>query len=491
MAWADYTVVLDTEPTGEVTVTITDPTDSDEAEVPTGSLTFTTDNWDTEQSVRVNVAGDYEDEPDETATVTHSASGGDYGSVTVDSVVVTIKDDDETPVITGSATKNFAEFEYDADAAAFDKTIATYSATDGDTNPETTTWDISGTDAGKFTITMDSGVLSFNDPPDFENPTDDGSGNTYEVTVEASDGTNTGTFDVAVTVTNVNERPEITGGSTVATFGEILYYHTNPILQVTTYTARDEEGETISWSVSGTDAGDFTINSSTGVLSFSARPDFENPADSGTDNIYNLKVTAKDTDNNTQSKFAIFSVMDLNERPDIDEDTVADYKEIEFDFTGTPGSVHTFTATDYDSGDTFTWSLEGDDADEFEIGSTTGVLTFRQVAGSDPLPDFEDAADDDSDNTYEITVKATDDDSDPLSSTHAVTVKVTNVNEKPEFTGTPATAISYDEKKTESVADYQRPRRGRPGHLVADRHGQGRLCHQHGRHRHLCRHTQL
>ena len=122
--------------------------------------------------------------------------------------MVTIKDDDETPVITGSATKNFAEFEYDADAAAFDKTIATYSATDGDTNPETTTWDISGTDAGKFTITMDSGVLSFNDPPDFENPTDDGSGNTYEVTVEASDGTNTGTFDVTVTVTNVNERPK-------------------------------------------------------------------------------------------------------------------------------------------------------------------------------------------------------------------------------------------------------------------------------------------
>ena len=59
-----------------------------------------------------------------------------------------------------------------------------------------------------------------------------------------------------------------------------------------------------------------------------------------------------------------------------------------------------------------------------------------------------------SDNTYEIIVKATDDNSTPLSSTHAVTVKVTNVNEKPAFTGTPETAISYDEKKTENVADY-------------------------------------
>ena len=76
--------------------------------------------------------------------------------------------------------------------------------------------------------------------------------------------------------------------------------------------------------------------------------------------------------------------------------------------------------------------------------------------GSGPLPDFEDAADDDSDNTYEITVKATDDDSDPLSSTHAVTVKVTNVNEKPEFTGTPATAISQDENEaiSDTLANY-------------------------------------
>ena len=155
LEWDDYTVVLDSEPTGEVTVTITDPTDSDEVEVPTGSLTFTTDNWDTEQSVRVNVGGDYLDEPDETATVTHSANGGDYGSVTVDSVVVTIEDDDATPVITGSATKNFAEIEYDADQEAAVLTIATYTATDGDTNPETTTWDISGTDASAFTITED------------------------------------------------------------------------------------------------------------------------------------------------------------------------------------------------------------------------------------------------------------------------------------------------------------------------------------------------
>ena len=119
--------------------------------------------------------------------------------------------------------------------------------------------------------------------------------------------------------------------------------------------------------------------------------------------------------------------------------------------TSTPSAPPTTT-----TGDTFSWSLEGDDAADFDIGSATGVLTFRQDANSGPLPDFENPGDDDSLNTYEVTVKATDDDSTPLSSSHAVTVTVTNVNETPEFTGTPSTAITHDENKpaSDAVADY-------------------------------------
>ncbi len=92
---AVYTVVLDTEPSGDVTVTVGGA--SGDVTVEPASLTFTTANWDTAQTVTVRAARD-EDTTDDTATLTHGASGGGYGSVTIDSVAVT--DTTLLPVLT-------------------------------------------------------------------------------------------------------------------------------------------------------------------------------------------------------------------------------------------------------------------------------------------------------------------------------------------------------------------------------------------------------
>ncbi|WP_428992045.1 cadherin repeat domain-containing protein, partial [Bathymodiolus heckerae thiotrophic gill symbiont] len=59
-----------------------------------------------------------------------------------------------------------------------------------------------------------------------------------------------------------------------------------------TIVATDEQ--TITYSISGTDAADFSINSSTGVVSFNPVPDYESPADSDTNNIYIFTATATD-----------------------------------------------------------------------------------------------------------------------------------------------------------------------------------------------------
>ena len=93
-----YTVVLDTQPTATVTVTIVDPTDNADVTANPASLTFSTSDWNTEQTVTVSADEDADSTQDR-ATVTHTVSGGDYGSVTASGVSVTVTDND-TPGVT-------------------------------------------------------------------------------------------------------------------------------------------------------------------------------------------------------------------------------------------------------------------------------------------------------------------------------------------------------------------------------------------------------
>ena len=62
--------------------------------------------------------------------------------------------------------------------------------------------------------------MQFADPPDFESPADSGGNNVYDVQVRASDGSLTGTLDVAVTVRDVNEAPSVPTGSATITVAE-------------------------------------------------------------------------------------------------------------------------------------------------------------------------------------------------------------------------------------------------------------------------------
>ena len=95
-----YTVVLDTEPNSSVTVTPSSG-DTDVATLSPASLTFTSSNWDTAQTITVSGEEDVNSD-DETVTVSHSVSG--YGAVTTaDSVSVTVSDND-TPGVNVSPT---------------------------------------------------------------------------------------------------------------------------------------------------------------------------------------------------------------------------------------------------------------------------------------------------------------------------------------------------------------------------------------------------
>ena len=94
---ASYTVVLDSEPTADVTVEIQVPEDAEVA-VDVTKLTFTAEDWNQSQTVTVTAAQDADAVADDPVALTHVVSGGDYRSVTVASVAVTILEDD-TPTL--------------------------------------------------------------------------------------------------------------------------------------------------------------------------------------------------------------------------------------------------------------------------------------------------------------------------------------------------------------------------------------------------------
>ena len=94
-AGSSYTVALATEPTGEVTVTVSGHAGTD-LTLDKTTLTFTVDNWDVVQTVAVTAAED-DDAANDSATLTHTASGGDYASVTKN-LPVTVTDDDTAGV---------------------------------------------------------------------------------------------------------------------------------------------------------------------------------------------------------------------------------------------------------------------------------------------------------------------------------------------------------------------------------------------------------
>ena len=89
----NYSIQLDTEPTGRVTVTIHDPIDNTDVTTDPATLTFTTLNWQDPQTVTVTARED-DDAGGSGATVTHSVSGADYGSVTAVNVTVMVTDND-------------------------------------------------------------------------------------------------------------------------------------------------------------------------------------------------------------------------------------------------------------------------------------------------------------------------------------------------------------------------------------------------------------
>ncbi|HEV2865757.1 MAG TPA: cadherin domain-containing protein, partial [Allosphingosinicella sp.] len=301
--------------------------------------------------------------------------------------------------------------------------VTTVLGIDGDGDP--VTYSIAGgADAARFTIDAATGALSFVAAPDREAPADADRDNVYQVVVRASDGQLADSQALAVTVGNVNEAPTITFHNWPAS-ESIVSSTPEGWADFGLFGAVDPDGDAVSWTLSGPDAGLFTYDPATGWLRFKTAPDFEAPGSAQGSNGYELTLTASDG-TLTDSVAVTIRIRNVNEGLSITSLGGGDSAAVTADENQL--AVATVAAVDID-GDAAVFSIVGGaDAARFEIDAATGALSF--VAA----PDHEMPGDADGDGIYAVVVAASD---GSFVDTQSLAVTVADVNEGVDI-------VSYD-----------------------------------------------
>ena len=304
------------------------------------------------------------------------------------------------PEITGGDTADLSVVENQIAVATITSTDV--DVTDPDNRFSTT---LTGADSSLFNITA-GGVLTFITAPDYENPTSSTTSNVYNVIVTAQDdGGLTDTQSITVTVTNVDEVvPTITSGTTGTDKAE----NSGAVQTIYTITATANDGGTIaSYAIAGDDAGLLSVNASTGVVTLTADPDYENK------NSYSFTVTATDELGTSVPTEVTFNITNVDEVvPTITSGTTGTDKA---ENSGAVQTIYTITATANDGGTIASYAIAGDDAGLLSVNASTGVVTLTAD------PDYENK------NSYSFTVTAADELGTSVPT--EVTFNITNVDE--------------------------------------------------------------
>ena len=189
--------------------------------------------------------------------------------------------DETTPVFTSNSTVSVNENQ---------TSVITAMATDD----SSVTYSIEGTDVSYFNIVSNTGVITFKTNPDYETKS------SYSIIVKATDTSNNfSTQNLTVNLNDVDEvAPSITSLSTYSV----------PENQTSAFTVSATDTSSISYSISGgADASAFSINPTSGAVTFKLAPDYE------TKNSYSVTVKATDTSNNFSTQNVTVNITDVVE----------------------------------------------------------------------------------------------------------------------------------------------------------------------------------
>jgi hypothetical protein len=147
------------------------------------------------------------------------------------------------------------------------------------------------------------------------------------------------------------------------------------VSEITTIKASDAQGDSVTFSINGDDAGQMNINSSTGLLSFNSPPDYENPLDANSDNVYIINIVASDGSLSSSIGISI-TVNDVMETSQLQIELEANKYEI---------SAYSQVSVSWTSANAESCTMKVGDDDFLSISKTGSKLFYFSTPGIKPI----------------------------------------------------------------------------------------------------------
>ncbi|WIM81652.1 Ig-like domain-containing protein [Gallibacterium anatis] len=417
---------------------ITEGTATKDMTIATSSATDEEGN-DLTYSLTDNTDGYYAIDPTN-GTVTLTQAGADYVNAGNDlpkfTVQVSDGNDTDSESVTAPATKDvndapeltvtLADAVKDGiteGTATKDMTIATSSATDEEGND--LTYSLTDNTDGYYAIDPTNGTVTLTQAgADYVNAGND----LPKFTVQVSDGNDTDSESVTAPATkDVNDAPELTVTLADAVKDGITEGTATKDMTIATSSATDEEGNTLTYSLTDNTDGYYAIDPTNGTVTLTqAGADYVN---AGND-LPKFTVQVSDGNDTDSESVTAPATKDVNDAPELTVTLADAVKDGITEGTATKDmTIATSSATD-EEGNDLTYSLTDNTDGYYAIDPTNGTVTLTQAgadyvnAGND-LPKFTVQVSDGNDTDSEsVTAPATKD-----------------VNDAPELTVTLADAV--------------------------------------------------
>ncbi|MDG1139443.1 MAG: tandem-95 repeat protein [Opitutales bacterium] len=279
-------------------------------------------------------------------------------------------------------------------------TISTLEATD--IEGDELSWSLSGgADHELFSLSVNGDLSFLGNPPDFETPDSNESSNFYEIAIFVSDGDATAEKTLTVEVLDVADIDPVIHNLD-ENITNLLRVMENE-LDVLDLNFSDIEGDEIELLLTGgSDISEFDL-SQEGRLRFLTAPNFENPTDLNSDNLYEVDLNATDGINST-SRSLVVQVINANEDPPIITSALGTSDDPIIHFENQAFVIDLTSSDDVNGSISYALS-SGADMHMFDLNISTGALSFKQSY----VPDYETIRSNRSDHIYMVGVKVSDD----------------------------------------------------------------------------------